>query len=154
MAVARPPRRGSQLRGVCQRIIAMSKIEMRHAEADDGAEWKHAWQVVAQLAEARGAMRQINAELPATPAAPLAPDSTAAANRPVPDQLTRAIAEIERAAKALRRAEPTLEPGRPMTETSVEVRGTRSVWLLVGVIWLAALVVVSCGVATVALVLG
>ena len=135
----------------------MSKIEMRDAEASDSADWNHAWQVVAQLAEVRATtLRDIGAPgTAAVPAPHLIPDSTvAAATLIVPDQLARDMAEIERAARALRRAEPTLEPSRPATEASAEMRGVRSIWLLLGVIWLAALLVVACGAATLALLLG
>ena len=134
----------------------MSKIEMREAGASDSTDWNHAWQVVAQLAEARAtALREIGAPDTATaPASPAAPDHNALAATLPSNQLARDMVEIERAARALRRAEPTLEPSRPATETGVEMRGARSIWLLVSVIWLTALLVVSCGVAAVALLLG
>lgn len=133
----------------------MSKIGMRGAEAS--ADWNDAWQVVAQLAEVRATtLRDMGA--PGTAAVPvshLIPDSSAAAAPPIlPDQLARDMAEIERAARALRRAEPTLEPSPPATEASAEMRGVRSIWLLLGIIWLAALLVVACGAATLALLLG
>ena len=126
----------------------MSKIENREAEVSDDADWSRAWQVVAQLAEARAmTLREIGAPGPAPAPAPhlLALEAGA--------QLPRDIAEIERAAHALRRAEPTLEPSRPAIETSGEVRGGRSLWLLLGLIWLTALLVVSCGAVALALLL-
>jgi hypothetical protein len=130
----------------------MSKIEMREAEAGDSTDWNHAWQLVAQLAEARAtALREIGAPDTAPPAA--ADQNALAATLPS-NQLARDMIEIERAARALRRAEPLLEPSQPASESAVEMRGARSIWLLVSLIWLTALLVVSCGVAAVALLLG
>lgn len=132
----------------------MSKIEMREAEAGDSTDWNHAWQLVAQLAEARAtALREIGAPDTAAAAPAVADQNTFAASL-ASNQLARDMAEIERAARALRRAEPLLEPSQPASETAVELRGARSIWLLVSVIWLTALLVVSCGVAAVALLLG
>jgi len=135
-----------------QRTTVMSKIEKREAEVSDEADWSRAWQVVAQLAEARATtLREIGAPGPAAPTSHLLSDAATATTLEVGDQLPRDIAEIERAARALRRAEPTLEPSRPAIETSGEVRGGRSLWLLLGLIWLTALLVVSCGAVALAL---
>jgi hypothetical protein len=61
------------------------------------------------------------------------------------DQLARDIADIERAAAALRRAEPALESWtNPATTTSMRKPGP--LWLVIGVLWLTtALVAVSAG---------
>ena len=87
-------------------------------------------------------------------AAPAAADQNALAAALPSNKLASDMIEIERAARALRRAEPLLEPSRPPSESAIEMRGARSIWLLVSVIWLTALLVVSCGVAAVALLLG
>ncbi len=51
------------------------------------------------------------------------------------DQLARALAEIERATAALRKAEPALESwASPLAETMGK---PRPVWLLVGLLWLS-----------------
>ncbi|HEY6254319.1 MAG TPA: hypothetical protein VIY51_00845 [Xanthobacteraceae bacterium] len=128
----------------------MWKIEVRGAKAGDSSDWNHAWKVVAQLAEARGAtLREIGAQAPsaATPGGAPAPkpasESAPAAAPVAAGQLARDIAEIEQAATALRRAEPTLEPRTPTAEASSEPRGSRSIWVLVSVIWLTAVLVVS-----------
>ncbi len=71
-----------------------------------------------------------------------------------PDQLARDIAEIEQAAAVLRRAEPALEPMAPETPAGIEPRVTRSIWPLLGVIWLMAAVVVSCAIAAVVFLVG
>jgi hypothetical protein len=69
----------------------------------------------------------------------------------VADQLARDIAEIERASAALCKAEPALEvwTDRPSTEAYKP----RSVWLLIGVVWVStACVTAGAIVAIVALV--
>jgi hypothetical protein len=58
------------------------------------------------------------------------------------DALARAIAEIEIASAALRQSEPTLEPWRPNAETPGEQRYL-PVWILIGVVWIAALLGLS-----------
>jgi len=55
------------------------------------------------------------------------------------DQFERAVAEIEQAAAALRRSEPALEPWRPDSATHGETRTNLSVWVLVGGIWISAI---------------
>jgi hypothetical protein len=59
------------------------------------------------------------------------------------DQLARAMAEIEKASAALRRSEPALELGLPDAGPLVHTRKYRSVWILIGAIWLSATLVVA-----------
>jgi hypothetical protein len=68
-----------------------------------------------------------------------------------PDQLARDIAAIERAAAALRKAEPALESwSNPPPRAG---RKPRPVWLLIGVLWLStALATVGAAVAIAVLV--
>jgi hypothetical protein len=143
--------------------FSMSKIEMRGAKAKDSSDWNQAWKIVARLAAARGTtLRQIGDGTVAIPRAasdqgPGAPSaaSSAAPFAPVaPDQLTRDIAEIERAAAALRRAEPALEPRAPDPEMISEARTSGSIWPLICVVWLTAVLVVTCAIGTVVLLLG
>jgi hypothetical protein len=144
-------------------IIAMSKIELRGANARDNSDWNHAWKVVSQLAAARGTtLRPIGEDdrSAATPSPALdpkpGPDSAtiSAPFAPVaPDQLARDIAEIEQAAAALRRAEPALEPRAPEPEAT-EPQTSRSIWPLLCVIWLAAVLVVSCAIGAIVLLFG
>jgi hypothetical protein len=166
----------------------MSKIEMRGPPGTDNSDWNHAWNVVSQLAAARGTtLRELgedDAALPGAapdagtsadsvagavpPFAPVAPDQltrdiaeieqAAAALRwaeprveLAPDQLARDIAEIEQAAAALRRAEPALEPRAPDTPAAFDAPASRSVWPLVCVIWLVAVLVVSSAIGAVVL---
>jgi hypothetical protein len=65
------------------------------------------------------------------------------------DQFARDIAEIERAAAALRAGEPDLEPWMTGTTAAPEHRQPRSVWLFVGTIWITTVLVT--GAATLAI---
>jgi hypothetical protein len=58
------------------------------------------------------------------------------------DALARAIAEIEIASAALRQSEPALEPWRPNSEPHGEQRYL-PVWILIGAVWIAALLGLS-----------
>jgi hypothetical protein len=140
----------------------MSKSEAIGPKAADSLDWNHAWSVVSQLAAARGAtLRELGPD-ERTGAAPeppieakIAADAAAVEAAPfapvAPDQLARDMAEIERAAAALRRAEPTLERRAPSPPVSLEAPAARSVWPLLGVIWLMAVAVVACAIGAVVL---
>jgi hypothetical protein len=141
----------------------MSNIEAIGSKAPDSSDWNHAWSVVAQLAAARGATlralgpddRGVAPLPPATKTATLTPSAADLRFGAVaPDQLARDMAEIERAAAALRRAEPTLERRASNPPVTVEAPVARSVWPLLGVIWLTALAVVSGAIGAIALLLG
>jgi len=137
----------------------MSKIEAHGSR--HSSDWNDAWNVVSQLAAARGTtlselgeddrnaaiassiVLKPGAAIMSAPFVPIAPD-----------QLARDIAEIERAAAALRRAEPALEARAPDPQAGGEARPSRSIWPLVCVIWLTALAVVACAVGTIVLLLG
>ena len=119
----------------------------------DKSDWNRAWEVVSQLAAARettlrgiggdqqtaaileSARRQRTASAAAISAKPVVPVD--------PDQLARAIAEIETASAALRRSEPALEVWLPDSTTRRESRRYFSVWILIGGIWLSATLVVA-----------
>jgi hypothetical protein len=58
-----------------------------------------------------------------------------------PDQLARAVAEIEKASAALREAEPGLEVGLPNAPS--HRRKYWSIWLLIGAVWISATLVVA-----------
>jgi hypothetical protein len=66
-----------------------------------------------------------------------------------PDQFTRDIAEIERAAAALQAGQPDLEPWTSGATVVREQRKPRSVWLFVGTIWIVTVLVT--GAATLAI---
>jgi|HubBroStandDraft_5_1064220.scaffolds.fasta_scaffold332523_1 hypothetical protein len=67
----------------------------------------------------------------------------------VHDQLARDLAEIEAATAALRKAEPDLESWTRIEETAVASK-PRSVWLLVGALWLSTVLVVAVAVVAIA----
>jgi hypothetical protein len=71
-----------------------------------------------------------------------ASDQAAAEIPPMdPDQLARAVAEIEKASAALREAEPGLEVGLPNAPS--HRRKYWSIWLLIGAVWISATLVVA-----------
>ena len=80
-----------------------------------------------------GRMRNGGNAVPRSIASPAPVDSEA---------LARAIAEIEIASAALRQSEPTLEPWQPNLETHGEQRYL-PVWILIGAVWIAALLGLS-----------
>jgi hypothetical protein len=57
---------------------------------------------------------------------------------PVTDELASAMAEIEQATAVLRRVEPTLEHGYVETMPSVPDGRPRAVWIVMGILWLSA----------------
>jgi hypothetical protein len=79
----------------------------------------------------------------------------------VSEQFARDIAEIERAAAALRRAQPGLETwNETWTEARADdaalfaVRKARPVWLLIGALWLSTALVTVGAVAAIARLIG
>jgi hypothetical protein len=73
------------------------------------------------------------------------------------DQLERDLADIERAAAALRRAQPALEAwSRPRTDerNPVAIRKPRPVWLLIGLLWISTALVTVGAVAAIARLAG
>lgn len=71
------------------------------------------------------------------------------------DQIARDIAEIERATAALRKAEPALEAWteRPRSRTR-RPRKPRSVWVIVGALWLSTALVTAGALAAIAKLVG
>jgi hypothetical protein len=134
----------------------------------DTSEWNNAWDVVRRLA----AVRRITLREPAnsTPADQSTQDPDAephpvlASSRPgdAPDhstaldtgQYARAMAEIEQASAALRRAEPALEAWPVDTNAQGEPGRPRSVWILVGGIWVSTVLVVASAIGATLLLLG
>lgn len=73
------------------------------------------------------------------------------------DQVALDIAEIERAAAALRRAEPALEAWTTSSSNEplpVTPRNPRPVWLLVGLLWLSTALVAAGAVAAISRLAG
>ncbi len=84
------------------------------------------------------------------------PDETPGAGQA--DQLARDLADIERAAEALRRAQPGLETwSRPRADdrpATAAMRKPRPVWLLIGLLWLSTALVTVGAVAAIARLVG
>jgi hypothetical protein len=137
--------RGATLRELGQDASAAAAdtpIDSR-AGADSGVNFARAFAPIApdQLTRDIAEIEQTAATLRWEPEPPAATAS---------DQLARDMAEIEQAAAALRRAEPTLERRGPELP-AVDAPAARSVWPLVCVIWLTALLVVSSAIGAITL---
>jgi hypothetical protein len=125
----------------------MSNKDATGSKPADRADWNSAWEIVARLAAAReGTLHEVEPppvvarSRTSKPVAPVA--NVPAPTEPVdPDQLARAVAEIEKASAALRQAEPGLEVGVP----DAPLRRGRywSIWLLIGGVWISATLVVA-----------
>src|SRR5690242_7475813 len=102
-------------------------------------EWKMAWDAVARLAVARedvlrGARHDDPSVKPLEAVNGMASDQMGAGEplRAIDsEEYARAIADIERAAAALQRAEPALEVWKPETAAVVEPSKSWSVWIMV-----------------------
>jgi len=73
------------------------------------------------------------------------------------DQLARDLADIERAAEVLRRAQPALETWndpRGDDRPATALRKPRPVWLLIGLLWLSTALVTVGAVAAIARLVG
>src|SRR5262245_41357299 len=110
-------------------------------------EWKLAWDAVARLAAARqdalrGARHDDSPVVPLEAASPAAPEVSAQPGASIDaSDYARAIAEIEQASAALRRAEPGLEAWKPEAGAASEPRKSWPVWVLVGGIWVSTITV-------------
>jgi hypothetical protein len=98
------------------------------------AEWDEAWKFVQRLAQSR---RHIVREGEALPSSPKPPPPETAAE---PKQIDRDIEDIERASALLRTRHPDLQPAR-VDEEAPAVSRPRPIWLIVGAMWLATMLV-------------
>src|SRR5262245_17814120 len=114
-----------------------SNNNIRGPASPYSGEWKTAWNAVARLAAARqDVLRGGRRDDP--PAEPLDGTSNTATQPAAPvdvDEYARAIAEIEQASAALRRAEPGLEAWKP--DATSEPHKSWPVWVLVSGIWIS-----------------
>jgi hypothetical protein len=117
------------------------------SNSSDRTDWSSAWEAVSRLAATHESLQGVDHPH----RSPLieestGPDSAAAAVKhmtPIDhDQLAGAVAEIEQASAALRRSEPALELGFPSAPARIEGRKYWSVWILIGGIWISAIVLV------------
>jgi hypothetical protein len=131
----------------------------------DRSDWNSAWEIVSRLAAVReAALSELEKDVRQSSTVEPAPEqqsamrpaagtpSTAAAIDP--EQLARAVAEIEQAAAALRRSDPTLEAWTPDASACHPAPAHRSVWMLVGGLWLSASLVVAAGAGAIVFLLG
>ena len=122
----------------------MSNNHPVESSAADTAEWTSAWASVSRLAVARQtALRELTTSTAGgVEEAIEADDLTDTALGAIDHgQLASAIAEIEQASAALKSVEPALEPWLPETAAAEDTRKPRSVWVLIGAIWLAMAVI-------------
>ena len=121
----------------------MSNKQDAGSAARADAEWQDAWSTVSRLAQARReTLREVTN---ATSEDAGAGDETAHSNSDGGnlvssvaddhDHLENAIAEIEQASAALKRAEPALQPWSAQIHSGDETANPRSVWLLIALIW-------------------
>jgi hypothetical protein len=120
----------------------------------NSAEWRKAWDAISRLAAARQiALREMKQDTGALSDPVMRPSAA-----PAPadsSEYERAIAEIEQASAVLRRTEPDLENWRPDTApTAGDTRKFRSVWILVGGIWLSTVVVFAGAIGAILYLLG
>jgi hypothetical protein len=112
------------------------------------SDWSNAFEAVSRLAAAREvSLHDVEQDRrsAATDRRASATGATAhATKRGVdPDQLARAVAEIERASAALRRLDPALEVGLPPRTHSGRRERYLSVWIVIAGIWTLATLVVA-----------
>jgi hypothetical protein len=129
------------------------------AKSADKSHWSDAFEAVSRLAAAREApmhdverdRRSATSDRRATTAGAAEHATTQGID---PNQLARAVAEIEKASAALRRSEPALEVGLPAPARSGTRKRYLSVWILIAGIWTSAMLVVAGAAAGILYVLG
>jgi hypothetical protein len=109
------------------------------------AAWDDALDVVSRLEAAHERLASETAPASTPPARPAALE---------PDEFARAIADIELASEALRRAQPALETAQDRPIVSTQVTGPHSVWLLIGLVWVSTVAVTAGVIYTIASLVG
>jgi hypothetical protein len=123
------------------------------SSAQKQPEWDDAWDLVGRLEAARNRLSdepaiEANAAVAEHVSPPLANETID------PDELARAIADIEQAAAALRRAEPPLEAAYDFQAAPAPVPSPRKVWILIGALWASTILVTAGVIATIISLLG
>jgi hypothetical protein len=140
----------------------MQKNDMFGSRPPGRADWSNAYAAVSRLAAIRDQTLQDNGQdhQDASPAnaRQTESNSTTISAEQIdainPDQLARAVAEIEKASSALRRSEPALETWSPDAVTSGVTRKYWSIWFLIGGIWISATLVVASATGAILYLLG
>ena len=70
-----------------------------------------------------------------------------------PDELARAMADIERASIVLRRAEPALESWSDHQAPAAPLASSFSTWVLIGIVWTSTLLIAASVIFTIASIL-
>jgi hypothetical protein len=126
---------------------------------DKSVDWSNAFEAVSRLAAAREATMHNTGQDRRNPATTdRRATASGATARPTaqgidPDQLARAVAEIEKASAALRRSDPALEVGPPVPTRNGKRKRYLSVWILIAGIWISATLVVAVATAGILYVL-
>lgn len=132
----------------------MSSNNLHDLEPLDRSDWNSAWEIVSRLAAVREAALSRLDQDTQIPSSTATAHQQASAQRDAgratmpsaavdPAQLALAVAEIERASAALRRNDPTLEAWKPQTAGAHAMPAPRSVWVLIGGLWLSASLMVA-----------
>jgi hypothetical protein len=132
----------------------MQSNDAAGSKTSERSDWSDAFEAVSRLAAARElALQEVGRDQPDASSRepaneqPVTPSPAAASDEQVasldPDQLARAVAEIEKASAMLREADPALEVWSPNAPTSSVKRKYWSIWLMIGGIWITATLVVA-----------
>ena len=141
----------------------MTSNNIRGSASRHSGEWKMAWDAVARLAAARqdvlrGARHDDSPVERLGAASDTVPGPIEGSTQHVApidaDEYARAIAEIEQASAALRRAEPALEAWGPELVTTGEPRKSWSIWILVIGIWISTVTVFAGAIGAILYLLG
>jgi len=131
---------------------AMQNNDAVGSKTPERSDWSEAFEAVSRLAAARElALQEIGRDQPdashlkTASEQPVAPVVAALPGQPTtsldPDQLARAVAEIEKASAVLREADPALEIWSPNAAAPSVKRKYWSIWLMIGGIWISATLV-------------
>ena len=128
-------------------------MDIPTSRSNKPTEWDDAWEIVCRLGASRDRLsvdtnNQVEngvSENVTTLAKPNSISSIAASGHAASDsdELVRAMADIEQATVALRRAEPDLEAGAERTLAPALAAGQRSVLGLIGLLWTSTMLVTT-----------
>jgi hypothetical protein len=133
---------------------AMQNNDAIGSKPSERSDWSDAFEAVSRLVAARElALQEIGQDQPEASIPALVSTQQAASNAATsptdqivsldPDQLARAVAEIEKASAVLREADPALEVWSPNSAAKSVTRKYWSIWLMIGGIWISATLVVA-----------
>jgi hypothetical protein len=109
----------------------------------DKSEWSSAWKVVSRLAATQ---QHPDADHSLMDSRSLRAECVGSRNDVASldqVQLAAAVADIKRASAALQRSQPALEYGRALAPSRRKQRNYWSVWVIIAVIWISAILVVA-----------